>query len=353
VVADTLGLRAARAAWVLLQVGCLLAAALALRALMAPRAPPDAGASYWHWLWLLAFVLLARFLLRDTHGGGGNVINLALCLMAFDAAERERPARAGLWLGLSLATKPTQLWLLPVFVLLGRGRAAAWTLVTGVAAVLLTLLLQRGNAGPWFRWIEGSWKMGTQGDAFAVPALDFPPFEWMNQSLRCAVARWSGTVPGEFAAKVEWGVVPGLDLPATAVAWLTRGLSLAALALVLGAAWRARHPAAARAWVFASAMVLSVLLSPLSWKAHHVALLPALFLLLQGAADRSNRARLAAIVMLSAWALCCLPGKEILGDAGDEWMNSLYVVTAWDTALLVVTAAAAALAARARTSLPR
>ena len=54
--------------------------------------------------WLLLFVLGARFVRRDTHGGGGNVLNLGLCLLAFDAAERERPREAGLWLGRSLGT---------------------------------------------------------------------------------------------------------------------------------------------------------------------------------------------------------------------------------------------------------
>jgi hypothetical protein len=345
-VADTFGLGAARASWALLQVGCLCAAALALRRLTAPRAPPHARPAHWHWLWLLGFLLVGRFLLRDLHGGGGNSINLALCVLAFDAAERQRPARAGLWLGLSLATKPTQVWLLPVLLLLGRGRAAAWTVLVGAVAVFATLLLQRFDLAPWYRWIEGSFAIATQSDAFAAPALEFPRFEWMNQSLRCGVARWLGTVPDEFVAKVTWGFVPGLGLPAAAVTWITRGLSLGALALVLGAAWRARRVPAARVWAFAAAMALSVLLSPLSWKAHYMALLPVLFLLVQRAVDRTHRARRTAIWLLVGFAVCCLPGKEIVGNAGDEWLNSLYVVTAWGAVLMVVAVVAARSAAQ-------
>ena len=343
---DTLGTRPARAAWALLQIGCLMAAALSLRRLTLERAPPGASPHYWNMLWALMFALGARFVLRDTHGGGGNVINLALCLLAFTAAERGHEGRAGLWLGISLATKPTQLWLLPVFWLLGRRRTVGATILTGLGCVLLSLLLQRFDFGPWYRWIEGSWRIGTQTDAFAVPALDFPAFEWMNQCLRCAVARWFGTVPPEFAARVAWGVMPGLGLSQDAVTWITRVLSLGGLALVLGTAWRTRRVPEARLWVFASALVLSVLLSPLSWKAHHMALLPALFLLVQRAGAQSGTARTRSVWLLVAWAVFCLPGKELIGNNGDEWQNSLYVITIWDAVLVVLCTRSARAAAR-------
>ena len=340
VVDATLGTRAARAAWALLQLGCLLAAALALRSLTAPRAPPDAPSRpaprYWHLLWLGTFVLGLRFVLRDMHGGGGNIVNLGLCLCAFWLAERQRALPAGLLLAFSLVTKPTQLWLLPVFWLLGHRRALGWSIVGGALFVLLTAMLQRFELAPWWRWIEGSWRLGTQADPFAVPALDFPPFEWMNQSLRCALARWFGTVPDEYSARVVFGVIPGLGWSVTTVAWLVRLASLGALLSVLLAARRVRHEPAARLWLLASALVLSVLLSPLSWKAHHVALLPTLFLLLQRAAS-PNAARGWLAALLIAWAACCLPGGDLVGDDRSEWLNSLYVVTASDVALLLTT----------------
>lgn len=329
--ADSVGLRPARFAWALLQVLCLVAAAWTLRALTRNRAPPEAT-DYWHWLWLLMFVFGARFLLRDTHGGGGNVINLGLCLLAFADAEHGRPRRSGIWLGLSLATKPTQLWLLPVFMLLGHRRAVGWTLLSGALLVFASLVLLRFDVAPWLRWIEGSWAIGTQPDAFAVPALGFPEFEWMNQSLRMALHRWLGSVPPEFASRVAWGITPGLGLPLAAVAWITRLFSLGLLGLVLLQSWRRRADPSSRLWTFAAALVVSVLLSPLSWKAHHVALLPVLFLLLQQALATKSKGLWA---LLGLWAICCLPGRDLVGDAADEWMNSIYIVTAWDIVLLV------------------
>ena len=334
VVADTLGIRAARAAWALLQVGCLAVAALVLRRRLQPRAPPDAGPSYWHLLWLGTFVLGLRFVLRDTHGGGGNLVNLALCLLAFDDAERGRHRRAGLWLGLSLVTKPTQVWLVLAFLALGKFRTVGWTIVTGAAAVFVTLLLQRFDVEPWFRWIEGSWRLATQADPFAVPALGFPPFEWMNQALRCAIARWAGEVPPELAARVTLGMPAGLGFGPAVVAGLVRAASVLLLAWFACAAWRARASASARLPVFTAALVLSVLLSPLSWKAHHVALLPLVFLLLRHAAAKRSRG---TWWLLASWAVCCcLPGQDLVGEAVEEWLNSAYVITCWDVVLFAI-----------------
>lgn len=329
--ADHAGLVAARVAWALLQIAALAAIAQAFR--RRTTRPPEASASSpsHHWLWLAMFLLGSRFLLRDMHGGGGNLINLALCVLAFDAAERQRPAHAGLCLGLSLATKPTQMWLLPVLLLFGRARAAACTVVAGAGAVLLTLALQRFDVAPWQRWGEGTWSFATQADPFAVPALEFPPFEWMNQSLRCALARWLGDVPPEFAARVTPGMPAGLGLGLDAVAWITRLASIALLVSLFVAARRARGVTAARPFVFAAALVASVLLSPISWKAHHVALLPVLSLLLLDFV-RTRR----GLPILVGWAACCLPGGDLvkgLVDGADEWMNSIYVVTAWDVVL--------------------
>jgi hypothetical protein len=339
------GQRGARFAWTLLQVLALGALALALRGLTAPRAPPEPR---WQWLWLCTFVITARFVLRDTHGGGGNLINVALCVLAFARAERGRPRTAGLLLAFSLLTKPNQLWLLPVFWLFGLRRAVGWTLLAGCGGVLLTLALQRFDVAPWLCWLEGSLRLGIQADPWATPALAFPPFEWMNQALRFCVARCCGSVPPEFAERVALGVWPGLGLSVTAVGWIARGLGLCILGGLGVAAWRARAHAAARLWVLAAALVASLLLSPLSWKAHHVALLPVLFLLVQRAIWARSRPALAALA--GFFVVCALPGGDLVGDDVDEWLNSLYVVTIWDLVLFTLALLLARRAANAARS---
>lgn len=86
-------------------------------------------------------------------------------------------------------------------------------------------------------------------------------------------------------------------------------------------------------WVFAAALLASVMLSPLSWKAHHMAILPALALLLWRASRANSRIRRNTGVVLALWAVCCLPGRDLVGDAADEWGNSVYLVTIWDVVL--------------------
>jgi hypothetical protein len=332
---DLLGLRAARGAWSLLQIASLFAIAVLMRRLATASAPNE-PARNWHWLWLATALVSARFVLRDTHGGGGNLINLALCLAAHAAAEQNRMRLAGVLLGCSLSTKPTQVWLLPLFLVLGRKRAVGWAALTGAAFVFGSLAMQRFDPTDWSRWLVNTWQFSTATDAYAAPPGGFPPFEWMNQSLRCALARWFGSVPDEYSARVVLGVTPGLGWPASTLAWLLRGGSAIALLYLGFVAHRRRHDARARLWVLAATFVLSVLLSPLSWKAHHTALIPALSLLLLRLPERPT------LVLLAAWVLCCQPGADLVGDAADEWLNSTYIVTAWDIALFVVAVRAAA-----------
>lgn len=338
----TLGQRPARFAWALLQVASLLVGALLLRRLMTVRwsngidaTDPldDHARRRWQWLWLATFVLTLRFVLRDTHGGGGNLINVAFVLLAYAASERSHDRRAGAWLAFSLVTKPTMVWLLPVFLLFGRWRTVAWTLLAGTGFVLLTMALQRFELAPWWRWLQGSWALATQADPWAVPAFGFPPFEWMNQALRFCLARWCGAVPTEFAARVELGTAPGLGLDVATVGWIVRVTSLCLLGAVLLVAHRARHRANARMWVVVGTFALTLLLSPLSWKGHHVALLPLVLLLVEHVWRTRSRA---VTTLLAVWFVgCSLPGGDLVGNAVDEWLNSTYVVTFGDVALLL------------------
>lgn len=333
----------ARGAWALLQLASAVGVAACLWRWLAPHRR-HWSLLQWHGFWLLLSLLSGRFLLRDLHGGGGNLVNLCLCLCAFAAAEANQPRRAGLWLGCSLLTKPTQLWLLPVFWLFGHRRAAQWTLAVGAAGVVLSLAFLRFDPESWLRWLRGSLAIATQADPFATPELGFPPFTWMNQSLRCAVARWFGTVPDEFAALVVLWPPAGLGWPLAVTAALARLASLLLAAAVGWSAWQARKSSAARPQVLAAALVASLLLSPLSWKAHHTALLPVLAGMLAAALTGAGPAR----SLLGLWFLvCALPGRDLVGDRFDELANSLYLVTVGDLVLLAVALAAARRCARA------
>ena len=157
------------------------------------------------------------------------------------------------------------------------------------------------------------------------PDLGFPPFTWMNQSLRCAVARFFGEVPAEYAAQVP-GFVPGLGFDHGITAWISR---LAAVGLLIATAVLAAMRRLSRQSLIAAVLCLSLLLSPISWKAHHVALIPAIFLLVM----RGLEGRRWIWWFLGSYVVLCLLGEEITGKDLKQVQQSLYLVTAGTLAI--------------------
>lgn len=321
--------RVARVAWGITQVlalwgiGAFLAAALR-------RAAPEMVPRL-HVALLVTLLLSARYALRDTHGGGGNLINMALALGAFRLAETGRSAIGAALLGFSLATKPTTALLVPVFLAMGQIRLAILSLVAGAAFVALALGIHGRGLEPLWQWADGALAYGAQQDLFAPPHRDLPPFTWMNQSLRCAVARYLGVVPEEYAALVP-GFVPGAGLAPTATAWISRVLGLGFLAATLALAFRARDTFAGRYRAVAAGLCTGLLLSPISWKAHHVALIPAFFALSVAVLRRN---RVAQVLAVAYFILCVAGGGDLVGDAVKEWQQSLYLATFGTIALWV------------------
>ncbi|MGE0144508.1 MAG: glycosyltransferase family 87 protein [Planctomycetota bacterium] len=340
-----LGDRPARYAWAAAQVLALWVILRAfLRALERHAPQLAASPAARHGVLLLTVLALGRYLLRDTHGGGGNLLNLAMAIAAYEAAERGRLAKSAWWFGFSLATKPTMALLAPVLVVLGHGRAVL--AAAGVACALMTsALLWHGHGlAPLQRWVEGSLAYATQTDLFAEPHLGFPPFTWMNQSLRCMVARYFGEVPPHFAEQVP-GFLSGLGWSSTVTASITRALGLLILGATMAVAWRSRAVRTARELSIAAALAAGVLLSPISWKAHHVALLPAVFALCAAAWQKRRFARAGLLAFV---LLCTAGGGDLIGSAGKEWQQSSYVAVFAAIGLWAMTLAAAVAPARDR-----
>ncbi|MCB9888955.1 MAG: DUF2029 domain-containing protein [Planctomycetes bacterium] len=316
--------RAARFTWGIAQVLCLWSLACRLR-----HAVPPLDARRFHIALVFTALLASRYILRDTHGGGGNLINLWLVVGAWTAARGGHPTRAGLLLGLSLVTKPVGVLVVPLLWLVGSTRAAISSLVCAAGYVVVALALLHFDPSPFIAWLEGSFHYGTRPDVFAAPERGFPEFSWMNQCLRCAVARTLGEVPREFAEQVPW-FVPGLGLAAPTVAWFARG---AAALLLVGTFLRIRAGAASRtAWSLAAVLALSLLLSPISWKAHHVGLIPALFSL---GALAARGARW-PWVFGGGYFLLCVLGEEVVGKEFKNVQQSSYFTTLGTLGLLAI-----------------
>ncbi|MEE2885801.1 MAG: glycosyltransferase family 87 protein [Planctomycetota bacterium] len=336
--------RLARFAWGALQVGCIWILALRTRDLVRDYAP--AILPKLNWLFLFVAILTSRYLLRDTHGGGGNLINLALILSSLEFARQKREMSAGVLLGFSLATKPVAVLMLPLLWLFGQRRAAGVALVTAAACMALALSLLGQGMGPFLQWFDGSTAYASMPDVFATPSHGFPPFSWMNQCLRCGVARFLCEVPATLAAEVP-NFSQGMGLAPAAATWVTRALSLALTGLTFFLVWRrADVPAARPCWV-AAVLALSLLLSPISWKAHHVALIPAFALL--------GCLALAGRRWPWFWALAyfgfCVIGEQFVGKEFKNLQQSCYFTTFGTLAALALCLFLGSKAARDATAL--
>jgi alpha-1,2-mannosyltransferase len=321
----------ARIVWAALQVGALVFFLRLLRRrtqALWPALVPHAPALY-----ALALLLVSRYLLRDMAGGGGNLIYAALLVGGVDLALRGREWRAGLPIAASLVLKPNLLLFLVFLALRGRWRAVASAL--GASACLVALPgLHFGPAeytalsARWARDVVAYARLDDLHTKALVPE-GLPPAEHgMNQSLCEAVHRLLRP-PGDSGAYD----VHVLDVSPRAASWIARGSSLALLALAMLAARRARGPRAE--WLAGLAFLpLALLCSPVTWKAHHVVLLPVFHALLCCAVEPGRRAYALGWFLAGYWFVCDLLSKEIVGDAASDWLQAAALVTWGDVALV-------------------
>ena len=322
-------LPAARVLWVLLQVGMLGLMFSQLtqwyRRTHQGRAPPA-------WLPIVALLLVSRFFLRDTAGGGGNLVFATLVLSACLPLESGKEGRLfrGALLGLVLAAKPTPILFLPLLLLQGRGRAFVSAIGVALALHLSPMLFlgPSGWAQAYGHWLEGVLAYGSRADVFAQPSHGFPPFTWMHQSLPYMLARFLGTVPKEQILPSPL-FFQGAGLSPSIIHWIYRLLALFLVGLTarrigkqaMSGLQQRLHWLPAASALFA----LTLLLSPITWKAHHVALLPAFYYLAAQARDQRSLPLWIALALY--FFVNDLLSQEILGKLGKNLMQSYYTVT--------------------------
>lgn len=318
----------ARVAWAAAQVGALAALYLLVRRWLErgwPSVAPHAPVLY-----AIGLLVASRYVLRDTAGGGGNLLYATALLWGIELALAGRVAAPALLVALPLALKPN---LAPVAALLVL--RARWGASTAVAVALAACFVV---PGVWYGWPEWSalwsrWSadvasyasVADLGSAAQVPA-GFPVDDsGMNQSLRAALGRLA-RAGGVDVARAGW-------LPVA-----SRAISIVLLASAARVAWRARSARARTTATFAL-VAASLLASPITWKAHHAVLLPAFALL--AASALAERRRALAWFLAGYWVVCGLLSEEIVGRAGKTWLQSASVVT-WATIALLVALLAAA-----------
>ncbi|MCE9593151.1 MAG: DUF2029 domain-containing protein [Planctomycetes bacterium] len=333
---------AARVAWATLQGAALVAAFLLLRSLAREHAGELAvHAPVW---FALALLLVSRFLLRDASGGGGNLIYATLALASLCAAERGRSATAGWLFATTWVLKPNLAPLALFFVATRRVRVLAWTLFA--ALVLWAVPAPFFGPSAWWnvsrRWASDVLAYSTLDDLHddaAVPDGMPRNDSSMNQALRAALDR---LLRPSDSARIDDVHVATLE-PET-VAWIARAASCALLAAgwVVGSFARG---ARARWWAALGFLPVCLLVAPIAWKAHHVALLPLAFALVACAHRTGSRALQLGLVVY--WLACDLASEELLGKAAKNLLQAVSVIT-WFDVLLVVAAWTLALRDRPR-----
>jgi len=327
-----LPLPVARVVWTLTQGAALFVLYRLLRrrlALLWPAVAPHAPVLY-----AGALLLVSRYLLRDMAAGGGNLLYLTLAMAGLELALSGRRWRAGLPIALGLVVKPSLAPLLLFYAARGRWRTLVASLA--VAAVLFVLpgayygMARYGELA--HRWSADVLRFATLDDlhdASMVPEGLPPPRAAMNQSLREAIHRLLRP-PGDTGARDVHLVTTS---PATA-AWCARLLSLALVTAGLVVAGRARSGRAE--WLAALTFLpLACLLSPITWKAHCVVLLPLFFVLLAVVRDDPRLRPLLAFLVVYYLA-CDLLSEEIVGKGAKNDLQALSIVTWGSLALFVV-----------------
>jgi alpha-1,2-mannosyltransferase len=247
------------------------------------------------WAVALAVFLTSPFISRDLPLCGQNLALVALTWSGLYLWIRRRQWPGAMLLGLAIALKCTPLIFLGYLLLKRQWRMAGLTLLF-VTLFTLAPALHMGWSGPggyaasvrqWAAFVgdaaaRADPAQGSLGyEAPGQPGRVVTDENLMNLSLKPALARYLMHLPaGHLGRPAGPGYFDVLDLSPRAagiVVKVVTGL------LLLGAAWLFRRPVAdhgapAVLWELAAVSVLMLLVSPITWKQHCVALLPAAYL---------------------------------------------------------------------------
>lgn len=260
------------------------------------------------WVAAAAIALTSRFLIRDLLDGGENLMLTALTWAAFSAWGRQREWMAAALLGAAIALKLTAAVFLVVLILWREHGRAVRTLVCAAALVLLPAA--RMGVDAYVRHMNTWAVMVWNGVASRDPTIGvLGPEPVGNQSLRAGTGRL-------------------LVRPDASASWRATSASIATgVVLVVGlvivvALWRRRAEGELeRAAAWATAGVLALVMSPITWRAHMVAIVPACYLLLRRwAHDRHlHPAGWVALAAVSVPGLILTRG--VLGETVSDWSD--------------------------------
>ena len=288
------------------------------------------------WSTVTAVALSSRFVIRELPECGPNLLMVALAWGGIALWRNGRDGIAGACLGLAIALKCTQALFVPYFVLKRQWRMVAATLVFTLIFSAAPLIWQ----GPALyerhlkAWVGNCWKgLGGSDPSVGVLGQD----EVWNVSLKPTFARFLMHLPPGHKGRIEssWRA-EWLDLaPPLAGAIIKAGM----IALLAFIAWRFRRPVVERhddtiLWEGAVVSILILLYSPLTWRQHCVAVLPAFYLI---ARTRTARGALPKWMLhaLGIYVILVLVlDRGVVGRDGTLTLDS-WGATTWSILLLL------------------
>jgi alpha-1,2-mannosyltransferase len=282
------------------------------------------------WLVVVAFGLSSRYLLRDLSEAGPNTLLMAITWGAIWAWWSGRAGLGGLLLGGAIALKLTAAIFLVYFALRREFRFVLAATVAAAAFTLAPVLWQ----GPELygrhvaAWSTAMWSAATSSD----PRVGVLGLETVgNLSLRPALARYLMHIPegvndqGRFVH--PWNV----DLLTLTPEVASPLVAVAILALVAGVAWSLRRGAdrlrMVVAWDCAAIAILALLLSPITWRQHCVAILPACYLIARAWLAEASVPVIATVATGTLVGVSLLLGRGVMGDTISSLAHAYYLHT--------------------------
>ena len=299
-----------------------------LNRLTRQRLPLTPTALFWTTVAVLA--VLSRFIVRELPECGPNLLLLALSWTAIWLWRERHDLAGGGCLGLAVALKCTPALLVAYFAWKRQWRLTFAAMATAAALTLAPALWQ--GPADYARHVEIWLTNLRRGTAQHDPSVGvLGPETLQNLSLRPAVARWLIELPAGHPSRLDHPLYADFLSLSPAAADGCVKVSLVGLLAVI--AWIVRGSARRRddeglLWECAAMGVLALLLSPITWYQHCVALVPPFYLVARTWAARGRPASW-VLGMLTAFAIVHLVLSRGLIGRDATLLLATFHLTTW------------------------
>lgn len=346
--ASVLPLPAAKAVLFPIGIVALVVLLWTLRRLAGTAFSLDRTSSFW--VAALAILLVGRFAIRDMAELGVNTALVTLTWFGIYFWRQKREWLGGASLGMAIALKCTPVIFLGYFLWKRQWKMVA---ATGTAAAIFTLapMVWQGPASYSSHlgtWLGNVWRGVANADP-SVGVLGPEPLQ--NMSLRPALARYLMHLPADHPGRATHQFyIEFLSLPPSLANWIIKIVLLAVLGMFL---WWSRRAVVTRdeprlPWELAAVSILMLLISPITWGQHCVALLPACYFISVLLISRGDLPTWMIGVLTFYIVFVVLLSRDLLGRDLSLLLASYHVETFAILGLLAVTTSCRDLATRTR-----